>query len=127
LALSFLTRIFDRKIHGKTFEGYKAEQIREMLKGAEKIDSFQYYYYQSGFKYPTESEKTKNQIPEEVLSFLNLHFTESLSLHTEIQQKTYKSGRCQIVLKGKDQRNEIIKLGVINFRRTPNQDIIKEG
>jgi hypothetical protein len=118
--LSFLNRIFDRKTCDKIIEGYRAEQIQEMLKSTENVESFEYYYYQTGIKYPIESEKTTNRPREEVLSFLDLHFTESLSLHTEIQQKTYKSGRGQIVLKGRDRRNEIIKLGVINYRRTPN-------
>jgi hypothetical protein len=118
--LSFLNRIFDRKTHDKTIKGYRAEQIKEMLKGIENVESFEYYYYESGIKYPIESEKTTNRPREEVLSFLDLHFTESLSLHTEIQQKTHKSGRGQIVLKGRDRKNEIIKLGVINYRRRPN-------
>ena len=125
--MGFLVRLFDRKTSDRTIEGYKVEQVQEMLKGIINVETLQYYYYQSGSKYPTETEKTKNQPLEEVLSFLNLHFTESLSLHTEVQQKTYKSGRCEIIFKGKDQRNEIIKLGVIDFRRTSNQQITKKG
>jgi hypothetical protein len=115
--LSFFTRLLDRKTSDKTIEGYRPNEIQQLLNGIKNIETFQYYYYLSGFKYPTESEKTKNQPVNEILSFLNLHFTESLSLHSEIQQKTYKSGRCEIILKGRDSKNEIIKLGVVEFKR----------
>ena len=115
--MSFLTRLLDRKTSDKTIEGYRPNEIQQLLNGIKNVETFQYYYYMPGFKYPTEAEKTKNQPTEEILSFLNQHFTESLSLHTEIQHKTYKSGRCQIILKGRDPKNEITRLCVVEVKR----------
>jgi hypothetical protein len=119
--LNFLTRLFDRKISDTTTDGYKPHEIQKLLNGITNIDAFQYYYYFPGSKYPTESEKTRNQPVTETLTFLNQHFTDSLNLHTEIQHKTYKSGKHEIILKGRDPKNEIIKLSVLEYNRPPNE------
>ena len=119
--MNFLTRLFDRKISDTTTDGYKPHEIQKLLNGITNIDAFQYYYYFPGSKYPTESEKTRNQPVTETLTFLNQHFTDSLNLHTEIQHKTYKSGKHEIILKGRDPKNEIIKLGVLEYNRPPNE------
>lgn len=119
--MSFLTRLLDRKTSDETIEGYRPNEVQQLLKGIKNLDSFQYYYYFPGSKYPTESEKTKNQPVDEVLTFLNQHFTDSLSLHTEIQHKIYKSGRHEIIFKGRDPKNEIIKLSVIEFKKSYNE------
>jgi hypothetical protein len=119
--LNFLTRLFDKKISDTTTDGYKPNEIQKLLNGITNIDTFQYYYYFPGSKYPTESEKTKNQPVTETLTFLNQHFTDSLNLHTEIQHKTYKSGKHEIILKGRDPKNEIIKLSVLEYNKPPNE------
>jgi hypothetical protein len=119
--LNLLTKLFDKKISDTTTDGYNPNEIQKLLNGITNIATFQYYYYLSGSKYPTESEKTKNQPVTEIIAFLNQHFTDSLSLHTEIQHKTYKSGKHEIVFKGRDQKNEMIKLGVLEYNRPPNE------
>jgi hypothetical protein len=119
--LSFLTRLFDKKTSDTTTDGYKPHEIQKLLNDITNIDTFQYYHYLSGSRYPTDSEKTKNQPVTETLTFLNQHFTDSLNLHTEIQHKTYKSGKHQIILKGRDPKNEIIKLSVLEYNKPPTQ------
>jgi hypothetical protein len=115
--LSILTRLFDKKISDTTTDGYKPNEIQELLNGINNIDTFQYYYYAPGSKYPSEEQKTKNQATNEIITFLNQHFTETLSLHTEIHHKTYKSGRNQIIFRGKDPNDEITRLSVIEYSK----------
>jgi len=115
--LSFLTRLLDKKTSDTIIEGYRPEEVQQLLNDIKTIETFQYYYYFPGSKYPSEAQKTKNQPISEIITFLNQHFTESLSLHVEIHQKTYKSGRNQIIFRGKDPNDEITKLTVIEFRK----------
>jgi hypothetical protein len=119
--LSFLTRLYNKKTSDTTTDGYNPNDIQQLLNGITNIDTFQYYYYFSGSKYPTEAEKAKNKPVTETLTFLNQHFTESLNLHTEIQHKTYKSGKHQIIIKGRDPKNEIIRLSVLEYHKPPNE------
>ena len=119
--MSFLKRHFDKKISDTTTDGYNPNEIQQQLNGITNIDTFQYYHYMPGSKYPTESEKTKNQPVTEILTFLNQHFTDSLNLHTETQHKTYKSGKHEIILKGRAPKNEIIKLSVLEYNKPPNE------
>jgi len=72
-----LKRIFDRKISDKNIKGYNAEEIKNWLANVKEIDSFKYYYYHPGSKFPAESKSLRNQPTEEVLSFLDSHFSES--------------------------------------------------
>jgi hypothetical protein len=125
--LGFLTRFLDRKISDRIIEGYRAEEVLQLLSGIENVKTFQYYYYFPGSKYPSESERIMNQSIEATVSFLNLHFTESLSLHVEIHHKTYKSGKCEIIFRGKDPKGEIVKLGVVEFKRIPNEVMVRKG
>jgi len=122
-----LKRIFDRKISDRNIRGYNAEEIKNWLSNAKQIDSFKYYYYPPGRKFPTESKDLKNQPPEEVLSFLDSHFTESLEFFVELQQKVYKSGKQEVVLRATNKNGEITKIAVINFRKLPNETILGKG
>ncbi len=119
--MSILTRLFDKKISDTTTDGYKPNEIQKLLNSITNIDTFQYYTFFPDSKYPTESEKTKNKPVTEILPFLDQHFTDSLNLHTEIQHKTYKSGKHQIILKGRNQKNEITKLSVLEYNKPPNE------
>jgi len=115
--LNLLTRLFDKKVSDTLSDGYKPNEIQKKLNGVTNIDTFQYYYYAPSSKYPTETQKTKNQPTNEIITFLNQHFTETLNLHVEIHHKTYKSGRSQIIFRGKTPNNEITKLSVIEYNK----------
>ncbi len=116
--LEFLKRIFDRKISDRTIRGYNAEEIKSWLSNFKEIDSFKYYYYPPGSKFPADSKSLKNQPSIEVLSFLNSHFSESSSFFVEIQRKVYRSGKQEMILRGIDLNGEITKIAVLNFRES---------
>ena len=112
-----MKRIFDRKISDRNIRGYNAEEIKNWLNNVKEIDSFKYYYYPPDSKFPAESKSLKNQPTGQVLSFLDTHFSESPSLFVEIQQKVYKSGKWEIILRGMNLKGEISKIAVLNFRK----------
>lgn len=118
--MSFLKRLFDRKISDKIIRGYNAEEIKNWLSNMKVVDNFNYYFYPPGSKFPVESKSLKNQPPPEVLSFLNVHFSESQNLFVEIQQKVYRSGKREIIFRGINLNGEITKLAVLNFK-TPSE------
>jgi hypothetical protein len=119
--LSFITKLFDKKTSDTTTDGYDPNEIQQMLDSITNIDTFQYYSYTPGSKYPTQSEKTQNKPLAEILTFLDQHFTETIDLHTEIQHKTYKSGKHEIILKGRDTKNEITKLSILEYNKPQNK------
>ena len=116
--LEFLKRISDRKISDRTVRGYNAEEIKSWLSGVKEIDSFKYYYYPPGSKFPADSKSLKNRPTIEVLSFVNSHFSESSNLFVEIQRKVYKSGRQEMILRGINLDGEITKIAVLNLKKT---------
>ena len=112
-----MKRIFDRKISDRIIKGYDAEQIKSLLSNIREIDRFEFYYYRPHSKSPTESKKLKNQPAEEVLSFLNSHFTESSNFYVEIQEKVYKSGKIEVIVRGMTLEGEITKIAVLNSKK----------
>jgi len=116
-----LKRIFDRKISDRTVRGYNAEEAKSWFGSVKEIESFEYYYYPPRSKFPAESKSLKNQATEEVLSFLDSHFTESSNFFVEIRHKVYKSGRREIILRGIDLDGEITKIAVLKFCLKLNQ------
>jgi len=112
-----LKRILDRKISDETTRGYNAEEIKSWLSSAKEIESFKYYYYPPGSKFPAESKSLKNQPTEEVLSFLNIHFSESPDFFVEIQHKVFRSGKQEIILRGMNLKGEITKIVVLNLEK----------
>jgi hypothetical protein len=119
--LNFLTKLFDKKISDTTTDGYNPTEIQQLLNSITNIDKFQYYFYTPGSKYPTQTEKTQNKPINEILTFLDQHFTETIDLHTEIQHKTYKSGKHEIILKSRDTKNEITKLSILEYNKPQNK------
>ena len=111
---------FDKKTFDKTVKGYEAEEIKKWLSDVKEIDSLKYYFYLSGSKFPSEAKTLKNQPAEEVLSFLNSRFHESLELFVEIQRKGFKSGRWEIIFRGRNPKGEIVRLCVLKFRSLPS-------
>lgn len=111
-----MKRFFDRKISDERIRGYNAEKIRNWLNNTEEID-LEYYSYALGSKLPTESKHLKNQSIGDVVSFLKSHFSESMDFFVEIQKKVYRSGKWEIVLRGRNLKGEITKLGVLNFKK----------
>jgi len=118
--LKFLKPLFDKKTFDRTVKGYEAEEIKKWLSDVKEISTLKYYYYPPSSKFPSESKNLKNQPAEEVLSFLNSHFSESLELFVEIQRKGFKSGRWEIIFRGRNPKGEIIKLCVLNFKSLPS-------
>lgn len=112
-----MKRFFNRKISDRTTIGYNAEEVKEWLRSVEKVDSFKYYYYPPGAKFYTDSKDLKDQPTEEILSFLNSHFSESPNLFTEIQHKVFRSGRHEIIFRGINPNGEITKIAVLNFTK----------
>jgi hypothetical protein len=112
-----LKRIFDKKISDKTIKGYDVEEVKRWLSNVREIDSLKYYGYRPGAKHFSESQNLKKRPTDEVLSFLNSHFLpESPDFFVEIQQKIWKSGKWEIVFRGKISKGEITKLAVLNFQ-----------
>jgi len=109
--------LFDRKTSDKLINGYNAEEIRSWLSDVRQIDDFKYYSYRPDEKYTSERKKLKNQPTQEVSSFLDAHFTESPSFSVQIQQRIFKSGKWEIILRGFSSIGEITKLAVLNFKK----------
>jgi len=122
-----LKPLFDKKTFDRTTKGYEAEEIKKWVSDVKEIDTLKYYYYLPDSKKPSESKTLKNQPTEEVLSFLNGHFSESLELFVEIQRKGFKSGRWEMILRGRNPKGEIMRLCVLNFRRTSNEITTRKG
>lgn len=114
--MSFLKRLFDRKVLDKTIVGYNVEKIKEWLGNVEKIDSFKYYYIPSRARVTSPSRTLKNHPTDKILSILETHFYDSSTSFTEIQRKVYKSGKQQIILRGKSTRGEIEKIAVLELK-----------
>jgi len=113
-----LKRIFNKKISDRNIAGYNTEEIESWLRDVKQIDSFKYYGYRPGAKYPSESKGLKNQPPQEILSFLNSHFPpESPDFFVEIQQKIYKSGKWELIFRGILSNREINKIAVLKFQK----------
>jgi len=115
--LEFLKRIFDRKISDRIIRGYNAEEIKRRLGNVKEIESFKYYHYPPGAKYPADSKGLKNQSTKEVFSVLNSHFSESPNFFVEIHHRVYKSGKQEIILRGINLNGEITKIAVLNFKK----------
>jgi len=112
-----LKRIFDRKISDKITIGYKPEEVMNWLSDVKIVDNFEYYYYPPGSKFPRESKRLTNQPTEEVLPFLDDHFSESPNFFVEVQQKVFKSGKREIIFRGISATGEISKIAVASFRK----------
>jgi len=106
--------------------GFNADEMRRLLDKVEKIDGFKYYGYVPGGKMPVESRNMKNQPVKEVLSFLTSNFSETSQLFVEIRQTAFKSGKWEIILRGKNLSGEILKLAVVNFQKTTAKEHQKE-
>jgi len=111
-----LKHIFDKKTSDSTIRGYDAEEIKSWLSIFKEIESFKYYYYPPTAKFPADSKNLKNQPVEEILSFLNAHFSESPDFFVEIQRKVFRSGKQEIILRGINLKGEITKLAVLNLK-----------
>jgi len=122
-----LKPLFDKKTFDKTIKGYEAEEIKKWLSDVKEIDILKYYYYLPGSKFPNESKTLKNQPTQEVLSFLNGHFSETSDLFVEIQRKGFKSGRWEIIFRGRNPKGEIVRLCVLNFRRISSETTARKG
>jgi len=115
-----LKPFFDKKTFDKTIKGYEAEEIKKWLSDIKEIDTLKYYFYLSGSKFPSESKILRNQPVEAVLSFLTSNFSETLELFVETQRKGFKSGRWEIIFRGRNPKGEIVRLCVLNFRSLPS-------
>jgi len=112
--------LFDRKVYDTTVNGYNPEEIRKWL-SAKEIDNLKYYYYLPSSKFPRESRNLKTPSPEQAISFLNGRFSETLDLFVEIQHKEFKSGRHEIILKGKNSAGEILRLCILSLKRASDE------
>lgn len=114
-------KLFDKKISDTTTMGFDVDKINVWLKNVERVDGFKYYYFAPGARRQTGSRNQKNQPVAEILSFLIDHFVESSDSFVEIQKKTFKSGKNEVIFRAismAGEKHEITKLAVLNYRKT---------
>jgi len=113
-----MKRLFDRKTSDQTTKGLDPDQVQNWLNGVKDVESLKYYYYAPGSKHLTEARALKAQSVQDVLSFLEGHFTESPNSLVEVQRRIFRSGRQEIILREITSSGEIIKIGVLHVKKT---------
>jgi hypothetical protein len=116
-------KLFDKKTSDTTTSGFNVDEITAWLNNVERIEEFKYYYFAPGARRPTESKNQKNQPVAEIVSFLIDNFIESPDSFVEIQKKTFKSGKHEVIFRAINMagtKREVTKLAVLNYRKTTN-------